>query len=277
MSERSDWPIVVGGCHRSGTSVIRRILDTHSRIHCGPEILFFRDFYDEYPEDPLRHLRFATTARSILPEAELFELLGDAFLALHARAAAKAGKLRWADKVPENVLHTGDWERLLGQRWLFVHVVRNPLDTLASMHDNPFPLTLPADLEGRIAFYRRYTESGLTFSVSCPDRHRRVIYEELVETPERVVRALMEWLGERFEPTQLAFNSVPHQLGAEDPSIASTMCVHDASVGRWRSILTAEQAALIWERTADLWSQIDPECDHVTPPGSAGGQHGHKA
>ncbi len=37
MSERSKWPIVVGGCLRSGTSLVRRLLDSHTRIHCGPE------------------------------------------------------------------------------------------------------------------------------------------------------------------------------------------------------------------------------------------------
>ncbi len=269
MRGNDERPIVVGGCHRSGTSLLRRILDTHSRIHCGPEVLFFRDFYGEYTEDPLRHLRFATTARALLPEPELFELLGRSFVALHTRAAASAGKPRWADKAPENVLHVADWDLLLGEEWLLLHVARNPLDTLASMHTAPFPLTLPTDNAGRIAFYRRYTEAGLAFGASRPDRYRIVIYEELAQSPEQTVAALMAWLGELFEPAQLAFNEVAHQQGLEDPKIATTSGVHSEGVGRWTEILSTAEAELIWAQTSDLWLRIDPNLSYVKPPGTS--------
>ncbi len=167
---RNTCPIIVGGCHRSGTSVIRRILNAHSRIHCGPEIKFFRDFYGDYLHDPIHHARFTTTARSLLPQSELFDILGQAFLAVHERAAARAGKPRWADKNPENVLYLAEWQRLLDTRWVLVHVVRNPLDTLASFKETSFPLTIPASLEARIAFYRRYTQAGLSFGEAYPSR-----------------------------------------------------------------------------------------------------------
>jgi len=65
--ERSGWPVVIEGCHRSGTSLVRRIRDSHSRIHCGPEVPFFRDFYGDYSDDSYAHLRFST-ARSLLSE-----------------------------------------------------------------------------------------------------------------------------------------------------------------------------------------------------------------
>ena len=42
------------------------------------------------------------------------------------------GKARWADKNPENVLYWRDWDRLLGRDWLFVHMVRHPLERLHS-------------------------------------------------------------------------------------------------------------------------------------------------
>ncbi len=106
VSERRDWPIVVGGCHRSGTSLVRRILDAHPRIHCGPELTFFRDFYGDFRDDTLAHLRFARTARAVVPEDEALDVLGRAFVELHERAARRAGKPRWADKAPENVLYT---------------------------------------------------------------------------------------------------------------------------------------------------------------------------
>jgi Sulfotransferase family len=255
---RSDWPIVVGGCHRSGTSVVRRMLDSHPDIHCGPEVTFFRDFYDAYQDDPLRHLRFSQTARTLLPEPELLDVLGRSFVDLHLQAARRAGKRRWADKAPDNVLYLEEWGRLLGREWLFVHVVRNPLDTVASMAEIGFPLTLPADLEGRIAFYRRYAQAGFVFGHRHRDRCRLVVYERLVAEPEPEVSRLMDWLGETFDPLQLAFNDVPHTPGLEDPKIATTTAIHAESVGRWRALLSPQDAATVWEATADLWERIDP-------------------
>jgi hypothetical protein len=254
---RAEWPVVVGGCHRSGTSLVRRLLDAHPAIHCGPEVPFFRDFYGDYIDDPLRHLRFATSARALLAEEELMELLGAAFVALHERAAAQAGKRRWADKAPENVLYTEGWERVLRGRWLLIHVVRNPLDTLASMKEARFPLTLPADHDGKIALYRRYTEAGLEFGERHPDRCRRVVYEELCEQPGDTLEGLMNWLGESFDPCQLAFNKQPRGEGLEDPKIGATAGVHRASVGKWSSILSAAEAATVWERLRGTWARVD--------------------
>ena len=257
-NSRGTWPIVVGGCHRSGTSLLRRVLNAHSRIHCGPEIKFFRDFYGDYFDDPLAPYRFTSTARAILPEEELVEVLGRAFVIVHERAARRVGKPRWADKAPENVLYVEQWQRLLGDEWLLVHTVRNPLDTLASMDAVGMPLTFPPDLDGRIEFYRRYTNAGLDFGGLHPKRYFRVVYEELSAAPEAVLGRLMAWLGEALEPQQREFNEVAHQPGLEDPGVAETSAVHAESVDRWRTGLADDEAAAVWAVTEDIWRRIDP-------------------
>lgn len=259
---RNTWPIIIGGCHRSGTSLIRRILNAHSRIYCGPEVKFFRDFYNDYVNDPIRHARFMISARGILPEPELLELLGQAFIKLHERAAARAGKQRWADKNPENVVYLDQWQQLLGDGWLFIHVVRNPLDTLASISEIRFPFALPTELVARIAFYCRYTQAGLDFGAAHPDRYFRLVYERLVHAPQDTLEDLMLWLGEAFESGQLEFNKFPQQSGLEDPQIAGTSEIHAESIGRWLTILSNEEARIIWRETHELWALIDPDGHH---------------
>jgi hypothetical protein len=256
---RGQWPIVVGGCHRSGTSLVRRILNAHSGIHCAPEVKFFRDFYGDFRDDPLAHGRFNATARVLLPEAELLAVLGRAFVELHERAALRAGKARWADKCPENVHYLDSWARLLGEQWLFLHVVRNPLDTLASVQETPMPLVIPGDLTGRLEHYLRYTEAGLAFGRAYPGRYFRVVYDELVGAPKETIESMMRWADASFERRQLAFNSVAQGAGLEDPEIASTSRVHVESVGRWVTILSPEDAHAIWDGTVAVWSEIDPD------------------
>lgn len=267
MSRRS-WPIVVGGCHRSGTTLVRRLLNAHSRIHCGPEVKFFRDFYADYPDDPLRGIRFTSSARSILPEDELLGILGQAFVTVHERAATRAGKPRWADKAPENVLYLDDWQRLLGEEWLFLNVVRNPLDTVASIKEARFPLTIPLDLNGRIEFYTRYLRAGLRFANAHPHRSFRVVYEDLCTNWEPALAALMNFLEETCESAQFAFNSSGHQQGLEDTKIATTSEIHADSVGRWPDVLTPEEAGAVWIATRGLWSPASASAE--TPPADAG-------
>jgi hypothetical protein len=251
---------VIGGCYRSGTSLVRRLLDSHPRIHCGPEVKLFRDFHADYldVDDPIAHLRFMVTARSLLPEEDLLEIFGGALVEIHKRAARAARKPRWADKAPENVVFLDQWQRLLGEEWIFVHVVRNPLDTLASIAEAGFPKSIPAGLEERIALYVEYAESGLRFAAGNPDRYVRLLYEDLVAEPEAAARALMASLGESFHAEQLAINASPHQVGLEDPKAAQASGVHPGSVGGWHRRLGESEAELIAKRTAAVWSRLDP-------------------
>ncbi len=251
-------PIIVGGCYRSGTSLVRRLLDSHPHIHCGPEVKFFRDFHADYidVDDPIAHLRFMTTARSLLPEDEVLEVLGGALVEMHERAARAAGKPRWADKVPENVVFLGEWQRLLGDEWIFLHVVRSPLDTLASIKESGFPKSIPAGLDERIELYVEYAEAGLRFAEQNSGRYVRLLYEDLVGAPEATTRELMESLGENFDPAQLAINASPHKGGLEDPKAAKASEIYRASVGRGSRVLTSDEAEAIERRTAAIWSRL---------------------
>jgi hypothetical protein len=252
-------PIVVGGCHRSGTSLVRRILDAHSQIYCGPEVKLLLELSGRLPDDPAPHLRFISSARSIATDDDLYELLLPVLCELHARAAARRGKPRWADKNPENVLHLQRWQDTLGERMTFVHVVRNPLDTLASMQEANFPHTLPKALAERIARYETWTQRGLDHADAHPDRTHRLLYEELVSEPRDSIAALMEAVGAEFEEGQLDFNAVRHDRGLEDPGVAATTQVHADSLGRWRDVLSSRDANTIRRRTRDVWRRIDPD------------------
>lgn len=261
---RNSWPVIIGGCHRSGTSLLRRIINAHSRFFCGPEIKFFRDLHGDYLGDPVRHGRFFQSAQALCTSKKLLELFGPAFIALLRQAADHAGKPRWADKNPENVLYLGEWDHLLGKDWLFLQVVRHPLDTLASIKEVRFPYAIPAGLDDRIAFYRRYAEAGLEFGKAYPERHFLLCYEELVRAPQEILHRLMAWTGEAFELGQLDYNSFPQQRGLEDPKVARCPRIHGDSIGRWHEVLAPQEARLIWAKTRDLWGSIDQtSCDRT--------------
>jgi Sulfotransferase family len=73
-------PIVVGGCYRSGTSLVRRLLDSHPRIHCGPEVKLFRDYAEAglrfASENPTRYVRLLYQDLVGEPETTVRALIG---------------------------------------------------------------------------------------------------------------------------------------------------------------------------------------------------------
>ncbi|PZS00482.1 MAG: hypothetical protein DLM70_13490 [Chloroflexi bacterium] len=276
---RDTWPIIVGGVHRSGTSLVRRILNAHSRIYCGPEPNFWRDFYGDSARDPLRSRvaglfqrylpmqlsddRFLSASRALLPESDLVDILGRALIEIQETATRRAGKARWADKDPANVVYLTQWQSLLASQWLFLHVVRNPLDTIASIKEIRFPWVIPSSLAGRIEFYQRYTQAGLDFERIHPDRYCRLIYEQLVADPVATLSRVMQWAGEEFEQSQLSFNKAHHQAGFEDPKVAKTSTIHSQSAGRWRQMLSPKEAERVMRECGCLWSRIDPAGQYV--------------
>lgn len=266
MNERSQLPIVVGGCHRSGTSLLRRALNGHPRIDCPPEVPFFRDFFGHYGSDPLAHLRFSRNVRTMVDEARALEVLGAAFAELHAIGARSRGKARWADKTPENALYLDAWRRVLGDRWVYVHAVRNPLDTIGSIAEAGFPLTIPAALPDRIGFYLDYTRRGLDWVRANPDRGYVVVYERMVLAPGQELARLMNWLGEKFDARQLDVASVGHGKGLEDPKIAGSRRIHGESIGAWRNRLAPADAQAVREATADLWRELEPGLASLVDP-----------
>ena len=239
-------PIIVGGFYRSGTSLIRRLLDAHSRIHCGPEVKFFKDLRGDYLNDPLSHVRLFSTLPSLgLEMGEIRDIFGKAFVKAHEIAAGKAGKPRWADKNPENVLYLEEWRHLLPDGFVFVHVVRNPLDALASLLEIGFPKAVPAAFEDKIKLLSTYIDAGSKYEALHPEMSFRVQYEDLVTSPTTTLESLFHWLGEDFEPhVLLNFNSTARGRGIEDPKVVATERVHTRSVGRWRTDLTSIQIEL---------------------------------
>jgi sulfotransferase family protein len=271
--KRQNLPIIIGGFYRSGTSLVRRLLDSHPNISCGPEVKFFRDLYGDFVKDELAHARFFRTVRSLgLSDWECLHILGSAFISCHALAAKKLNKRRWGDKNPENVLYLDQWRQLLPDGFVFLHVVRNPHDALASLKDVGFPKAVPATFDEKVALYARYASAGVTFCRTYPDQSITLSYEELVRHPKQTLTTLLERLEERFEPKMLEVFHLPERrLGLEDPKVVARADIHVESIGRWRGILTSAEQALI--RSELTWLPLDDAGDWIVTLAAPGQSH----
>ncbi len=258
MEKEREWPIIVGGFYRSGTSLVRRMLDSHSQVFCGPEVKFWRDFYGDYRDDPFSHIRFFSTVRTLgVDEEQLQQHFAEAYTKLLQDCAKAREKHRWADKNPENLLYLEQWHKVLKGEFYFLFVVRNPLDALASLKEVGFEKTLPPDFQWRVNECERFLNAGLEYQAKFSDRSVLLCYEDLVVEPERVLTKTLSPMGLDFESSMLTeFMSGARGQGIEDPKVANTDSVHASSVSRWRADLEPEESQLAITQLGPIMAKL---------------------
>ncbi|MTW22660.1 sulfotransferase family protein [Allochromatium palmeri] len=254
----TNTPILIGGFYRSGTTLLRRLLDAHPAVHCPPELKFMRDVLGEYSDDPYGYLRFFNACRVLpLEDSERLAVWGRAYAELRTRAAERLGKQRWADKDPENARYLPHWEQALGTRFVYVHLIRDPLDTLASVREMGFEKSLPPALSEQVARWRANSEAALQFFARAPERGYCLSYESLVEQPQTTLGRLLDWLALEDDGTLArGLNDPARGRGLEDPKIDQTSGIHSESLGRGAREFDPESRVFIRREVDELYRAL---------------------
>jgi hypothetical protein len=235
---RGEAPFFLVGVHRSGTTLLRLIVDSHSRIACPPESFFLL---------PLAHvLEDAKAVEGFkamgFAEDDVVGRLRDYASYFFEMYAGVHGKQRWADKTPSYIDCLDFIERLYGPECRYVLVFRHGLDAACSIAGvsprelGPHVAVCGGDLyAGAAHYWAAQCAKMLAFQRRHPERCLEVRYEALAQDPEPVLRRLFEFVGEAFEPEVLRFHEKPHDrwIGLEDRK-ASQSRGFEPNVGRYR-------------------------------------------
>ncbi|HDH26695.1 MAG TPA: sulfotransferase [Actinobacteria bacterium] len=228
-------PIFIVGLFRSGTTLVRYILGSHSNIACPGETTFLADM-DRMLNDERSLAGFDAMGfdrSDVLSRARQFVAY---FYENYARSRDKA---RWADKSPTYVDHL-DFLAELFPDARFVLVVRNPLDQIHSHTQGGRLRPERLDRYGTTAedprilgarYWNEKTLLLLDFANRNPSRCQMIGYEELCEEPEAVSRRLFDFLGEPWQPQVLRFWEFDHDQGLEDSRIRTTRSISVSTGG----------------------------------------------
>jgi len=243
---RAQWPAFLVGCHRSGTTLMRYLLDAHPRLACPPESKFLLGL-----QPFVAHPQILQGLRSLGCSLDDFLVeFGQLASRILGKYAARAGKARWIDKTPNYYEILPIIDRMFEHKCLFVFIVRHPLDTVASMASSPsFATSHPEDLD----IARVVREFGVTdyawahhwmrvngcltaFAENHLDRSIVLKYEDLVRVPHETMRTVLAFLGEDWSTISIeAAFEMHHTEGYQDWKITKTASVHTSSVGKWRA------------------------------------------
>lgn len=215
-------PVIVG-VPRSGTTLLRLMLDAHRALAIPPETGFLpevarADAGSGARDAVFRSIRHAETWDDFsLSEDELREALAevapdapaDAVRAFYRLYSARLGKSRWGDKTPGYLLCLPEIARLLPEA-RFVHVLRDGRDVALSVRSLSFA---PGEsLEEIAADWCHRIRTARSHSEQVP-RYLEVRYESLVTEPEASLRRVCSFVDLPFDPAQLAyFERAPDRL-----------------------------------------------------------------
>jgi hypothetical protein len=248
-------PIFVIGAPRSGTTLLRLILDSHPRISCGEETHFLRDLEAIVG----RHWRLVASYG--IERDWWLERLRRLYLDFQAEVLAVSGKARWAEKDPTYTLVLAFIDELFPDA-LYVHLVRDGHDVVASFRDR---WGYRSAARAARSEWARYVRAAQALSRRVPtNRFLELRYERLVADPEAEARRLFAFLGEDFVPESIEFDPAQHTATARyrwftegrRASSGDAATIYRSRVGAGRSSLDPILRSLLRRRHGELLREL---------------------
>jgi tetratricopeptide (TPR) repeat protein len=203
IGSASDMPIFVVGMPRSGTTLVEQILAAHPEVHGAGELTYLDTLSNNLQARLGGGESYPECARRI--DADSARSLADWYLQnLQSRAP---GAPRVTDKMPGNFMHVGLIATLM-PRARVVLLRRDPMDVCLSIFFTAFAVgqQYAYDLQEIGAHFRECSRLCDHWCRVLPEQVREIQYEQLVQTPEPVVRVLLEHCGLAWDERCLRFH-----------------------------------------------------------------------
>jgi hypothetical protein len=268
--------VVVLGVSRSGTTLLKAMLDAHSQLAIPSESYFLPQLWDRHGAQPERDAFVEDLGRlervrewgvdpedvrALLPERPTF---AEAIQSIYRLYAEARGKPRFGEKTPLYMQHLDVLERAFPDA-RYVHIVRDGRDAALSMlamtRKPRFNLSRPRGVGDFACAWRREVRDAQRFGRTHPYLELR--YEDLVEQPESHLREVCAFLGLEYEPGMLEYHRREDpSLYADHPRLAQPP-VRDAR--SWRKEMRPADAELFEAIAGDLLAELGYERAYPRP------------
>ncbi|MGI8873681.1 MAG: sulfotransferase family protein [Egibacteraceae bacterium] len=240
----TDRIVFVGGCPRSGTTLVQNLLDSHPGIFGGPEFDLIPDIVAL--REGLQRSVAAGRIAAFCDAARVDEVIAQLISSLLLPLADRASCQLLSEKTPSNALVARSLlDCLPGSRFIFV--VRDPRAVIASMFAVGRRAATKAvaappytrSLRHAIAAVRRYLDAGYDALAAHPDRTLLVVYENLVRRPVTATERLCAFLGVDWSESMVRPSQQDHlgRVGVDGIWYHASMYRRDpdpSSVLRWQ-------------------------------------------
>jgi tetratricopeptide (TPR) repeat protein len=223
-------PIFVLGQPRTGTTLIERIISSHSKVHSAGELqqfsLALRRLSNH--KDPRRFSVDFFRASLHLDGARVGGLY------IESCKRMRGDKERFIDKLPQNYLLIPFILKALPNAKI-VHLTRDPMDACFASYKQLFADAYlhSYDLGEMARHHCRYRHLMDTWRSRFPGRFFDISYEDTVLDLEGRARELIDYLGLPWEDACLRFHERREAVSTAS-AVQVREPVHTRSIGRWR-------------------------------------------
>jgi tetratricopeptide (TPR) repeat protein len=223
-------PIFVVGQPRTGTTLVERIITSHSQVYSAGELKQFgtcvRRLAD-YREPKRQSARLAELAATIDSKK-----LGKAYMTMTTRVRGTLP--RFVDKLPPNYLYLPLILKALPNAKI-VHLTRDPMDACFASFKQLFADAYlhSYDQAEMARHYARYYHLTALWRERFGDRFFDISYEATAGDLEPNARALIDFLGLPWEDACLEFHKQKAAVTTAS-AVQVRQPVHTRSIGRWR-------------------------------------------
>jgi hypothetical protein len=253
-------PFFIVGSSRSGSTLLRLMLASHSRIAIPSETWYLTALVERFPFDrPLQEneiveatsvminhytwpdmgLDAAEVRRLVagLSEVRLRDLVETVYRC-HVKAE---GKTRWGDKTPAYIEIIPALAAMFADS-KFIHLIRDGRDVAKSFQkqdwNGPWMLGFTREWLRAVELDMKLGKTPLN------ERILRVLYEDLVLHPEATLRKICAFIDERFEDQMLLWhgkveNAVPIRERKFHTGLGRDM--NPSDVSRWKREMTSRE------------------------------------
>jgi hypothetical protein len=295
LRPRRPAPFIVG-VTRSGTTLLRLMLDSHPKLAIPPETHFLPQLLRLVEKPGMKPTRLARRIASHrrwddfdIDHKELAQAFRErpqldatnaarAFYELYAR---KQGKPRWGDKTPGYQIRMLRLKKALPEA-KFIHVIRDGRDVALSQARKASDPT-PLDVAGR-RWKSRVLKTRLR-ARRIPDDYMEVRYEDLILDTEATLRRICRFIDLRFHPAMLRYHEraeerlqeiargLPSGDGKAELEAEERIAAHaltsepprEERVQAWREEMSAEDLAAFERDSGDLLAELGYELASAAP------------
>ncbi len=235
-------PGFIVGTYRSGTTLLRYILDSHENIAVPPESNFLNGVAELWRNEWYRKGLQGVGVDNGVLEKRLRSFAG----AIFDDYALAKGKQRWFDKTPSYIDILDFIDAIFGKDCRYIMLYRHGLDVANSMtqmygHDvkrgpgRKFAERHPDSPRlTNACYWSEKCEKMLSFEAAHPDQCFRIQYEQFATDPHRYLPLLFDFLGEAWDEDVLRFSDKQHDFGLQDSKVLQTKKIVP-NIGTYRS------------------------------------------
>jgi len=261
------------GCQRSGTTLTRLVLDSHSKIHCFDEYKSYKILHDDnvlkkeiekysgkklfgfktpaYTEQMnnpmLREMVNNTITKNRFHDSKMIFLYRDvrdviSSMKSYVQKEGSSWLERWV--LPSIEF----WEKNFSE---FSDMYKHDLEIIRHSQNKAI---------ASAALYWKVKNNSMIYYENLGISITKVRYEDLVHNSSHIIQTILNYLDLEWEDNLLQHNEISHDeinqdgltVGKNDP----TKPIHSDSIGRYRHDLSPQEQNEIMKITSDLMSNL---------------------